>query len=479
MSKLSKYFTRFLSLYGPSYEKAVVYMLQKSEYKIGRFLRWYFKLPNFSKIFYRGELQKTPVTKAILSILILTRLSLIITGLFLIWKGKLFPVGPTLILLAPLIVLLVAIATVSFFDLILVQPQRRKLNKKAEQIFKNSKAKKIAILGSYGKTTVKELLAQVLASKYKVAFTPGNMNTQVAHARFALSLKGDEDFIIVEYGEEEPGDIAKMAEVTSPDYAVITGMAPAHMDFLKSLDGVADELGSILQFVDKSKVFWNGDSEILVDYLGSKLEGSSSYSTQKTLGQKLGKIDATSIDGIKFKWGDITVQSQLLGQHMAGPLSLVAGLAERFGLSKNEIQPATLKTKAFDARMQPIKLGPATMINDGYNGNIEGIRAGIETLAKLEISGRKLYATPGLIAQGAENEAVHQQIAQMLAEANFDKIYLFKNANTEVIKEAMIKLKAPNAVEMVENPLEFLQGIQSFLAAGDVILVQNDLPDGA
>ncbi|HMS32054.1 MAG TPA: Mur ligase family protein [Candidatus Saccharibacteria bacterium] len=470
---------RFLSFYSASYEKAIVYMLQRSEYQIGKFSFWYWKFPNFRQVSYRGELKKTVVAKIILLILIILRILLNLLGLFLVLKNLLFPVGPILILLAPLIEYILLLPTVSMLRFFYIKPKMFRMNRRAEDIFKKTSAIKIAVLGSYGKTTVKELLAQVLASKYKVAFTPGNMNTQIAHARFALSLKGDEDFIIIEYGEEHPSDIAKMATVTHPDYAIITGMAPAHLDAMKNLDVVADELGSILNFVDAEKVFWNAGSEQLKKHLDARLKFANSYSDQLVLGQKISRIDASSINGISFKLGSTKLNSKILGQHMAGSLGLISVLAKKFKLSDADIAAAIAQTKAFEARMQPISLGGATMINDGYNGNIEGIEAGIETLTKLKVGGRKIYATPGLIAQGEQNTAVHKKIGQLLAESNFDRIYLFKNSNTEIIFNTMLQLNPNSKPEFIEDPLKFLKNIQSFLANGDVILVQNDLPDGA
>jgi UDP-N-acetylmuramoyl-tripeptide--D-alanyl-D-alanine ligase len=135
-----------------------------------------------------------------------------------------------------------------------VQPQQKKLVKQAESIFAKHKAIKIAVLGSYGKTTMKELLLTVLSEGKRVSATPGNMNVSVSHARFAQKLRGDEEILIVEFGEGAPGDISRMAKMLQPNYAVVTGLAPNHLDHYASLDAVAKDLLSIYETVDRERV---------------------------------------------------------------------------------------------------------------------------------------------------------------------------------------------------------------------------------
>jgi UDP-N-acetylmuramoyl-tripeptide--D-alanyl-D-alanine ligase len=471
--------SKFLSLFSPKYPQSVIYMLQKSEYRLKRFLPWYFSFPNFNQVMNRGQLKKTVAAKVMLLSLILAELGLFISGIILSLANKILFLGPLLILSAPVLAVIIICPFLIILKIFYLKPRWAKQSARAQKIFASTKAKKIAILGSYGKTTVKELLAQVLSEKYKVAYTPGNMNTLVAHARFALSLKGDEQFIIIEYGEEELGDIAKMAEITKPDYAILTGMAPVHMDSMGSLNLTATELGSILDFVDSENVFWNSESELLAKHLGTKLKKENSYCLKSALGAKISQIDATSPDGLKFKLGDLNLSSGLIGKHMVGPLGLVAELGKRFGLNDQQIKITLEKTQAFEARMQPLSLNGATIINDGYNGNIEGIKAGIELLLNLKCSGRKIYVTPGLIMQGQENDKVHSQIGSLLGASNFEQIYLVRNKNTEIIFREMNRTNFSGQVEFIEDPLSFYTNVQSFLAKGDIILMQNDLPDGA
>ena len=106
-------------------------------------------------------------------------------------------------------------------------PKEKRMVAGSEQIFANHPGVKIAVAGSYGKTTMKELLGTVLSEGKKVAITPANKNVASSHAIFAASLKGDEEVLVIEYGEGKPGDVARFAHTTKPDIGIITGVAPA------------------------------------------------------------------------------------------------------------------------------------------------------------------------------------------------------------------------------------------------------------
>lgn len=470
---------RIISLYNLNYEKSLCYMLQRTNYDVHKFLKWYLRFPNFQKVNVRGELKKTLASKSILIGLRFIRVTITVFSIYLILSSRNISLGVGLLLLSPLIQVLILIPTLPLIRSLLIVPSQNKAISKAEKIFMDSKAIKIVILGSYGKTTVKELLANVLSSKYKVAYTHDNLNTQIAHSRFAQKLKGDEDFIIVELGEEKPGDIAKMASVIHPDYAIVTGMAPVHLDHMKSIEAISDDLSSILNFVDKENIFWNKDSEYLNNHIGKSLAPRNAYSTNSALNNRISHIDATLINGVSFKLNDTTFKTRFVGRHLIPSLALMVTLGEKFEIPTDLLKDRIKEAQPFSARMQVVKVGPAHVINDGYNGNIEGIQAGISTLSELKASGKKLYATPGLIAQGNQNDEVHRKIALLLSKTNFDLVYLFENKNTKIIQAELKRLKSDIRVELVKNPLEFLENLHSFLANGDVLLIQNDLPDEA
>jgi len=114
--------------------------------------------------------------------------------------------------------------------------KKRKIIATAQQILANHPALKIAIAGSYGKTTAKEIISAILGEGKKVAFTPDNMNTMIGISRFAKTLDGTEEIIIFELGEEQVGDVRDLCNLVHPDIGIITGINEAHLSSFKTLD---------------------------------------------------------------------------------------------------------------------------------------------------------------------------------------------------------------------------------------------------
>ena len=457
-------------------------MLQVSEYRAGKYFKWFIDTDDFSKVITRQELIKTSRARAIMLginagvlIEILSGIILIILGLSGKLVGGLY-FGLALIIIYPLVWSIGIGLLVSLARLVIINPEEKKQISSSKEIIKKHQAKKIAVLGSYGKTSMKELLTKVLGHKFKVASTPGNKNVAISHARFIKKLKGDEDFVIFEYGEGAPGDIAKFASNTHPDYAVITGISPAHLDKYKDLEDIGKDLFSINKFVVEKNVYVNYDSEKTHKFIK---DGNNKYSKDGVKGFKVDNV-VNSINGISFDLTNtktkIHVKSKMLGRHQIAPLSLVAELAYEFGMNQKEIELALKDTESYEHRMKPYELSGATIIDDTYNGNLEGIRAGTNLLGELKAR-RKIYVTPGLVDQGKMNEFVHEEMGELIAKSSPDVVVLMKNSVTNFIKKGLDKQSYKGELVIQDNPLDFYKNLGSFVAQGDVVLMQNDWTD--
>jgi len=165
-----------------------------------------------------------------------------------------------------------------------------------------------------------------------------------------------------------------------------------------------------------------------------------------------------------------------LGRHQVGPLSFAAALAAEFDMSNDQIQAAIAKTQPFEHRMQPYELDGAWIIDDTYNGNIEGIRAGTALLAGLDAR-RKIYITPGLVDQGEEGRSVHREMGALITEANPAIVVLMQNSATDDILYGLKAAKFEGDIIIEDDPLNFYTNLQTFVAHGDLVLMQNDWTD--
>lgn len=452
----------------------LVYMLQQVEYNPLKFISWVSNLPNLFNAKQRGNLERTNRVKLMLAFSYGSWLLTIgAGGLIAIIQHSLLPL--LLCLLAPLVCVLMLFVITLLLQKLIVDPSQAKEISAARQKLSTMKGQRIAVLGSYGKTTMKELLVTVLSESKKVAATPGNKNVLISHARWVnQNLTGDEDVIIFEYGESRPGDIESLAAFSQPDMAVITGLAPAHLDGYSSLAAIADDISTISKSVDKKNIYVNGNSELL----RAKIDGY--FYNPKGLADLV--VSDVHVD---FKATNFTIKvadkklhlySGLLGTHQIGPLCAVVAIALRLGLREKEILNGVAATMPYEHRMQPRSLGGAWIIDDTYNGNIEGMRAGLELLRALP-GKRKIYVTPGLVDQGAETERVHKELGKLIAGASPDQVVLIKNSVTEYIRIGLNQGNYTGEVTIETNPLNYYTNLEHFLAAGDVALLQNDWPD--
>lgn len=473
-------------LYSWQYPKTVVYMLQSCEYQVGPYVKWYWQIAwrsgDFSKVTKRNTLKYTKPAKLLLlavyggSVLdIIVGLGLIALYFFHHTQGA-GAFGLALLIVTPVFWAQLVVLPLVLGRLIIVRPRSYRLIRESEQIFRDHPGVKVAVAGSYGKTTMKELLATVLSVAKTVAVTPGNKNVSISHAYFAKRLSGKEDVVIIEYGEGGPGDVVKFAKTTHPTDAVITGLAPAHLDHYKTLQAAGEDIFSVADYVKPRHAYVNAESEAALPFIEKKDER---YDEKGALGWKVSHV-TTDLTGLRFTMKKDTktmhLRSGLIGKHQVGPLAFVAAFAERLGLSTKQVVAGIAKTKSFEHRMQPYPLHGAWVIDDTYNGNIEGIRAGTELLKTLKAS-KKIYVTPGLVDQGEETEAVHEKMGGYIADAKPDTVVLMLNSVTEYIERGLEIAGYKGEVIIEDNPLHFYTNLGLFVAAGDLVLMQNDWPD--
>lgn len=471
-----------ISFFLPSYTATLVYMLQNTEYQAGPYLRWYWRTSDFRSVMKRRSLERTKAARLLMLAMRLGMLLQIVAGLFFVWlwfkNGSVgtWLFGVSLLVSYPVVWAHLVVVPLLLGRLFIIAPKERHLIAASRKIFARHKGVKIAVAGSYGKTTMKELLGTVLSESKNVAITPANKNVASSHAVFASRLKGDEDVLVIEYGEGRPGDVAKFSKTTQPNIGVITGIAPAHLDQYPTLEAAAKDIFSLADYLHDQNVYVNGDSAAAEPFIK---ESHQVYSSTEVGSWKVSNV-RVGFEGVSFqmKHGGKTLhlKSGLLGRHQVGPLAAVAAIADHLGLTPKQIEDGITKTTAFEHRMYPRPLGGAWIIDDTYNGNIDGIKAGLALLKELP-GKRKVYVTPGLVDQGVETERVHREIGKLIAEVSPDRVVLMENSVTHFIEEGAREAGYVGELQVEDDPLGFYTGMEHFLAAGDVWMLQNDWTD--
>lgn len=457
-------------------------MLQSTEYQVPAYLAWYWRTLNFEQVMNRRGLDQTRAARLLLTVLragvlfeLLISGGLIVFG-FVNQRPLITEIGLGLVILYPVIWAHLLIVPLVLGRLFISAPAEKRLISESRKIFANHPGVKIAVAGSYGKTTMKELLATVLGEGLRVAATPANKNVSSSHAYFARKLTGNEDVLVIEYGEGAPGDVARFAAITAPTHAIITGLAPAHLDRYKTLAAVGQDIMSVADYLHGKRVYVNDESPELVtfiepDYLRFNKTGALGWRVKDV---RL-SLQGTSFTLVKGR-RSLGLNSGLVGRHQIGFLSLVVALGLQLGLTPEQVQTGVAKTKPFEHRMQPFVLAGAWIIDDTYNGNLEGLRAGTQLLAELPAT-RKIYITPGLVDQGRETVSVHLAAGRLIAAAAPDIVVLMQNSVTDYISQGLAAGNYKGELRIEANPLDFYTNLNLFVAAGDLVLMQNDWTD--
>ena len=470
------------SLYSWRLPRTLIYMLQNTEYRVAPYLQWFWHTTHFEKIMYRRTLEPTRPARLLLAAMYAGIGVQLAAGILLLYLwhfhglagGLAF--GVAALISWPVVWAHAIVAPLVVGRVCILAPRNAAAVHASRQIFGKFSGVKIAVAGSYGKTSMKELLHTVLAEGKTVAATPANKNVAISHAAFARSLKGNEEILVIEYGEGAPGDVARFAAVTQPTHAVITGLAPAHLDRYKTLQAAGEDIFSLAKAVPPANVFVNKESPSAQKFVRKTYH---LYGQTGALGWNVQGVRVT-VQGTSFtmKKGKEILQlhSGLVGRHQVGPLAFAAALARTLGLTRAEVEKGVAKTKPFEHRMQPYQLSGAWVVDDTYNGNIEGVRVGLELLQQLPAK-RKIYITPGLVDQGAETAAVHQEMGRLIAAAKPDMVVLMQHSVTSFIQKGLEAGDFKGELLLESDPLNFYNNLSLFVATGDLVLMQNDWPD--
>jgi len=348
-----------------------------------------------------------------------------------------------------------------------------KFVKRAGQVLDETKIIRIGIVGSYGKTSVKNILKTLLLEKYSVVETPASYNTPIGIAKtvFSHEFEGKE-ILIAEMGARKKGDIAALCGLVKPDYAVFTGVCKQHLETFGTLENVYAEKSEILKSSAKTVVCGIGLKEYIKE---TQEDVNVIYADVAELSNV--KFTATRTEfSLKFDGRTVDVKTKLLGKAAVENILLSVKLAQALGLTADEIERGLSKLQPIAHRLQLVEENGVYILDDGYNCNPKGAEEGLDALARFE--GRKCIVTPGIVECGVLEREMNCELGEKIAAQKFDKVILVGNTLVGAVKEGYLNAGGDKgSLEMAQT----LEGAQKVLAEwimrGDAVLFLNDLPD--
>ncbi|MBI3087991.1 MAG: UDP-N-acetylmuramoyl-tripeptide--D-alanyl-D-alanine ligase [Candidatus Omnitrophica bacterium] len=333
----------------------------------------------------------------------------------------------------------------------------------------------IAVTGSCGKTTTKELLAHLLSQDHRVLKTTGTQNNHIGLPLTLLKLSAAHQAAVVELGSNHPGEIAYLARLAGPTVAVITNVGPAHLEFFGSLDVVRREKLSLLEALDPT-----GAAVIPGDQLEVLLHAKGRLAPGTTL-LTFGTSDQCGVQGLDIRREARGVSLAVRGVSgrfvipLPGPhnvenaLAALAGL-QVLGIPLESVQERFASFAPIPLRSQLVQCDGLTIINDCYNANPLSFARALETLKGLEVQ-RRVVIAGDMLELGAIAPAAHQAIGRLAAELGIEMIVAVGRSSAEIVRGAAERGHT-NTAAFPTVP-ELLERLPALIQSGDGVLVKG------
>lgn len=280
----------------------------------------------------------------------------------------------------------------------------------------------IAITGTNGKTTTKELVSAVLSRKYKTIYTQGNFNNHIGVPLTLRRLKRDTEIAVVEMGANHPGEIAFLCNIAHPNYGLITNIGKAHIEGFGSFEGVVNTKKELYDYLraNGGEAIVNGDNTLLME----KSEGLKRY----TYGSKAGNECVVSLVScspfLKVKAEGIgDIQTHLLGDYNLENVAAAIAVGQRFGVALADIKAALESYEPQNGRSQMIKTEKNLVEMDAYNANPTSMNASI-TSFKTICGAKPLLILGDMLELGDASEQEHRAILKLIKDLGFNEVFL-------------------------------------------------------
>lgn len=314
----------------------------------------------------------------------------------------------------------------------------------------------IAITGTNGKTTTKELIHAVLSKKYKTRATKGNLNNHIGVPLTLLSIQSDDEIAIVEMGANHQEEIKFLCQLAQPDYGMINNIGKAHLEGFGSLEGVKKAKGEMYDYLhqNQKKIFVNGDDQVLMEILKQK-----EIKEYMTYGKNENNLYQANFSKNKITltivFQNESIETKMYGYYNFPNFMAAIAIGTYFSVTKEDIASALATYTPTNHRSQITTWRGSTLIMDSYNANPTSMQVAIENFTMLDAK-NKMVILGDMFELGEDSLEEHTHLLQFLQLQNFQKNILVGN-EMQKVQDVF-----PQATYFINS-----QALKSFLAEND------------
>lgn len=354
------------------------------------------------------------------------------------------------------------------------------LQRLAQAVRRASGARVVAITGSAGKTTTKDALAALLATRFRVVKNKGNLNNHIGLPLSLLQLRANPDVAVMELGMNHAGEIRRLVEIAEPETRVWTNVGDAHLGFFASPDAIADAKAEILENAGPdARLVCNADDPRVMARAARFAGRTVTFGLSPEAAVRAVRIDERGVEGfaahVVTPAGAVDLESTLIGRgNLLNVLAAVATALE-LGVPLADVPAAVAALRPADRRGVVHRLpGGVTLIDDSYNSSPSALRLALDTVAREPKARRRIAVLGEMLELGAEALAMHEACGRAAAGAGLDRLVTVGGAPALAMASAAIAAGLPaSRVDYVETSAAAVPLVAGQLAEGDLVLVKG------
>ncbi len=365
-----------------------------------------------------------------------------------------------------------------------VASAKRALQDLAAWYLRQTRAKVVAVTGSVGKTSTKDLIAAVLRSKYSVVATRGNYNTEIGLPLMLFELTPETDYAVLEMGMRGPGQIARLAQIAPPYIGVLTNVGESHIELLGSREAIAQAKGELLEAIDPhGSGVVNGDDSLAVAQ-AARCPGRVVFYGLNDADSDRYLVTATDLtqqaDGrvsfvLRVGEEEAPINLGVPGRHNVYNSLAAAAVGHLLGLTLPEIATGLRQAELTGMRCEILSVPEGyQVINDAYNACFDSMRAGLELLASLRKEGGRTIAILGdMFELGASSKATHERVGMVVAELGIDLLLAVGARSEDLAAGALAGGMTAEQIVKLPSTEDAVAVVRSIPRPNDVILVKG------
>ncbi|UQS84036.1 UDP-N-acetylmuramoyl-tripeptide--D-alanyl-D-alanine ligase [Bombilactobacillus thymidiniphilus] len=346
------------------------------------------------------------------------------------------------------------------------------LQQLSKAYLKQVNPKVVAITGSNGKTTTKDMVAAVLASKYRVVKTQDNFNNELGVPLTILSMSSDTQILVVEMGMDRPGQLLALSALAQPDVAVITMIGEAHIEFFGTRAKIADAKMEIVHSLKEQGVFiYNGDEPLLEQRSQKVRQKKFTFGLQESCDLWAHNVQ-TYPDHTTFKINaapDLQFFIPLMGDYNVDNALAALLVGRQFQVSMEQMQSALAVFQPTKNRTQWLKASNgAQLLSDVYNANPTAMIDVINNFSKVPTKGRRILVLGDMLELGEQAPQLHASIVQAISEKSIAEVYLLG----DLMKNLQKQLTLPTHYYRADQQAQLIAALKADLQRNDVVLLK-------